>query len=105
MVHLLYGKPPYQWGSLILSSRTGWSIARRIRIREDFVHHHIYKLVQTFSPEPMPTVEPDQLLMRSVQNVVITLDDGRHGVDVVATRKEINRYLQPGCLRCEIQIF
>src|SRR5579859_555414 len=57
------------------------------------VHHNIRELAEIGVAQPVSAVQPDQLLVRRLQNRVIALDQRCHGVHVFASDEEIDGHL------------
>ena len=50
-------------------------LIRRLGLRQHMVHHYIHELVEVLGAQPVPAVEPDQLLVRRLERV-LTNDPG-----------------------------
>lgn len=45
-----------------------------IGLRQHLVDHHVHKLIHVLVPQPMAAFQPDQLLVRRLQYIVIAFD-------------------------------
>jgi hypothetical protein len=63
-------------------------------LRQHVVQYDLHKLAQVFAIQAVAAFQPDRLLRRSLQQVVITFNQRRHGVHSVAPGEKVNRALQ-----------